>query len=47
MEPQEEMLSDIQRTIVKANFYWNGQHWIRAPVFYLPLQGSGQDCLRV
>ncbi len=45
MEPPEEMVSTIQRTIV--NFFWNGQHWIRAAVLYLPVQEGGQGLVDV
>ncbi len=45
MEPPEEMVSTIQRTIV--NFFWNGQHWTRAAVLYLPVQEGGQGLVDV
>lgn len=45
MEPPEELISNIQRTIV--NFFWNGQHWTRAAVLYLPVQEGGQGLVDV
>ncbi len=45
MEPPEELVSIIQRTIV--NFFWNGQHWTRAAVLYLPVQEGGQGLVDV
>ncbi len=45
MKPLEELVSTIQRTIV--NFFWNGQHWTRAAVLYLPVQEGGQGLVAV
>lgn len=40
MEPPEELILNIQRTLV--NFFWSGQHWIRAAALYIPVQEGGQ-----
>lgn len=40
MEPPEELVSSIQRTIV--NLFWDGQHWTCAAVLYLLVQEGGQ-----
>ncbi|KAK3517804.1 hypothetical protein QTP70_018967 [Hemibagrus guttatus] len=45
MEPPEELVSSIQRSIV--DFFWNGQHWLRAVVLYLPVQEGGQGLVDV
>lgn len=45
MEPPDELISNLQRTIV--NFFWDGQHWLRAAVLYLPVQEGGQGLVDV
>jgi len=45
MEPPEELISSIQKEIVK--FFWDGQHWLRAAVLYLPVQEGGQGLVDV
>ncbi|KAK3506589.1 hypothetical protein QTP70_010222 [Hemibagrus guttatus] len=45
MEPPEELVSSIQRSIV--DFFWSGQHWLRAAVLYLPVQEGGQGLVDV
>lgn len=45
MEPLDKLISNIQRAAV--NFISNGQHWIRAPVLYLPVQEGSQGLVDV
>ncbi len=45
LEPPEELISNIQRIFV--NFFWSGQHWIRAAALYLPVQEGGQGLVDV
>ncbi len=39
------MVSTIQRIVV--NFFWDGQHWTRAVVLYLPVHEGGQGLVDV
>ncbi|KAK3533098.1 hypothetical protein QTP70_006780 [Hemibagrus guttatus] len=45
MEPPEELVSSIQRSIV--DFFWSGQHWLRTAVLCLPVQEGGQGLVDV
>jgi len=43
LNPPEELIREIQRMLV--NFFWNGQHWLREAVLYLPLSEGGQGLM--
>lgn len=45
MEPPEELICKIQRTFV--DFFWSGEHWIRAAALYLPVYEGGQGLVDV
>ncbi len=45
MEPPEELICKIQRTFVE--FFWSGEHWIRAAALYLPVYEGGQGLVDV
>lgn len=45
MEPPEDLICKIQRTFVE--FFWNGEHWIRAAALYLPMYEGGQGLVDV
>jgi len=45
LEPPDELICRIQRTFV--NFFWSGEHWIRAAALYLPVQEGGQGLVDV
>ncbi len=40
LEPPEDLVRGIQQRMV--DFFWSGQHWLKASVLYLPLQEGGQ-----
>lgn len=43
LPPPKDFLRALQRNIV--NFFWSGQHWLRAAVLYLPLNEGGQGLI--
>lgn len=45
LDPPEATVREIQRRIL--DFFWCGQHWIRAPVLYLPIQEGGQGLIDI
>ncbi|XDV25251.1 hypothetical protein PO909_029197 [Leuciscus waleckii] len=45
LEPPEDLVRRIQRCLV--DFFWSGQHWLKAPVLYLPLQEGGQGLVDI
>ena len=45
LTPPEGFLRVFQTKMV--NFFWSGQHWLRAVVLYLPLQEGGQGLMDV
>ncbi|CAM4641581.1 unnamed protein product [Leuciscus chuanchicus] len=45
LEPPEELVKEIQKNLV--DFFWSGQHWLRAPVLYLPIQEGGQGLVDI
>lgn len=45
LEPPDELIRRIQRTFV--NFFWSGEHWIRAAALYLPVEEGGQGLVDV
>jgi len=38
LEPPEDLVRQIQRCLV--DFFWSGQHWLKAPVLFLPMEGG-------
>lgn len=45
VDPPGMLIDEIQRWIV--NFFWSGQHWLRAAVLYLPVQEGGQGLIDI
>ena len=45
LPPPASMVRDIQRTLV--DFFWTGQHWIRAAALYLPVEEGGQGLIDI
>lgn len=45
LEPPEELVKVIQKRLI--DFFWSGQHWVKAPVLYLSRQKGGQGLLDI
>lgn len=45
LEPPEDLVRGIQQRIV--DFFWSGQHWLKAAVLYLPRQEGGQGLIDI
>lgn len=45
VDPPVNLVKDIQRQLV--NFFWSGQHWLRAAVLYLPVCEGGQGLIDI
>lgn len=45
LEPPEDLVGRIQKQLV--DFFWSGQHWLRAAVLYLPTQEGGQGLVDI
>ena len=45
LPPPRGLMDDIQRALV--DFFWSGQHWIRAPALYLPVEEGGQGLIDI
>jgi len=45
LQPPVGLIEEIQRQLV--DFFWSGQHWIRAAALYLPLQEGGQGLIDI
>ncbi|KAF7643979.1 hypothetical protein LDENG_00230120 [Lucifuga dentata] len=45
LSPPRGFIEDIQQTLV--NFFWSGQHWIRASALYLPVEEGGQGLVDI
>ncbi len=45
LEPPEDLVRSIQQRMVE--FFWSGQHWLKASVLYLPLQEGGQGLVDI
>ncbi|KAI4872000.1 hypothetical protein NFI96_008836 [Prochilodus magdalenae] len=45
LNPPGGLLKDIQKALV--DFFWSGQHWLRAAVLYLPVQEGGQGLIDI
>lgn len=45
LEPPEELVESVQKRLV--NFFWSGQHWLRASALYLPRQEGGQGLVDI
>ena len=45
LNPPDSLVDDIQKALV--NFFWNGHHWLRAAVLYLPVQEGGQGLIDI
>ncbi len=45
LEPPEDLVRGIQQRMV--DFFWSGQHWLKASVLYLPLQEGGQGLVDI
>ncbi|KAI4871400.1 hypothetical protein NFI96_009402 [Prochilodus magdalenae] len=45
LNPPGQLIMDIQRMLV--DFFWSGQHWLRAAVLYLPVQEGGQGLMDI
>ena len=43
LDPPDTLLKEIQKRLV--NFFWSGQHWIRASALFLPLAEGGQGLI--
>lgn len=43
LTPPESFLRNFQKCLVE--FVWSGQHWLRAPVLFLPVQEGGQGLI--
>ncbi|KAI4891759.1 hypothetical protein NFI96_005207 [Prochilodus magdalenae] len=43
LNPPAGLLADIQRRLVE--FFWSGQHWLKAAVLYLPTHEGGQGLI--
>ncbi|XP_042577048.1 mucolipin-1b [Cyprinus carpio] len=44
-EPPEDLVRKIQQQLV--DFFWSGQHWLKAPVLYLPIREGGQGLVDI
>ncbi len=45
LEPPEDLVRQIQRCLV--DFFWSGQHWLKAPVLYLHRHEGGQGLVDI
>ena len=45
LPPPSGLTEEIQRLLV--NFFWSGQHWIRAAALYLPVEEGGQGLVDI
>ncbi len=45
LEPPEDLVRGIQKRLV--DFFWSGQHWLKAAVLYLPRQEGGQGLIDI
>lgn len=45
LDPPEDMVKIIQQLLV--DFFWTGQHWLKAATLYLPLQEGGQGLVDI
>ncbi|KAI4885370.1 hypothetical protein NFI96_008195 [Prochilodus magdalenae] len=45
LNPPGQLITDIQRMLV--DFFWGGQHWLRAAVLYLPAQEGGKGLIDI
>ncbi|KAI4881111.1 hypothetical protein NFI96_017176, partial [Prochilodus magdalenae] len=45
LNPPRGLIKDIQKALV--DFFWSGQHWLRAAVLYLPVQEGGQGLIDI
>ena len=45
LQPPKGLIQELQRTLV--NFFWSGQHWIKAAALYLPLHEGGQGLVDI
>ncbi|KAJ8013040.1 hypothetical protein DPEC_G00049180 [Dallia pectoralis] len=45
LQPPEGLVKVLQRTLV--DFFWSGQHWIKAASLYLPLHEGGQGLVDI
>lgn len=45
VDPPVILIQEIQKRLV--NFFWSGQHWLRAAVLYLPVQEGGQGLIDI
>ncbi len=45
LEPPKDLVERIQKQMV--DFFWSGQHWLRAPVLFLPIQEGGQGLVDI
>ncbi|KAI4886392.1 hypothetical protein NFI96_001747 [Prochilodus magdalenae] len=45
LNPPGGLIKDIQKALV--DFFWSGQHWLRAAVLYLPVQEGGQGLIDI
>ena len=45
LPPPPGLIEEIQRALV--NFFWSGQHWIKAAALYLPVREGGQGLIDI
>ncbi len=45
LEPPKDLVERIQKQMV--DFFWSGQHWLRAPVLYLPIHEGRQGLVDI
>jgi len=45
LEPPEDLVRRLQKCLV--DFFWSGQHWLKASVLYLPIQEGGQGLVDI
>ena len=45
LSPPDHLINDIQKHLV--DFFWTGQHWIRAAALYLPVAEGGQGLVDI
>ncbi len=45
VDPPMLLIQEIQRLLV--DFFWTGQHWLRAAALYLPVQEGGQGLIDI
>ena len=45
LPPPTGLIEEVQRQLV--NFFWSGQHWIRAAALYLPVDEGGQGLIDI